>query len=258
VEFVLAIALGALTLFAVLLALIELGSRLGARALARNPDATTGAGAMEGAVFALLGLLLAFTFFGAASRFDERRKLIIDEANAIGTAYLRLDLLPTAAQPELHDAFRSYVDQRLAVYRALPDLAAVDVALARANAMQQQIWTKSIAASTASGGHPDSAKLLLPALNEMIDITTTRTMAGQMHPPLIVFGLLIALMLLSALLAGYAMAASKTRNWLHRAAFAFTLAGAAYVILDFEYPRFGLIRVDAFDQALIELRQSMK
>ena len=185
---------------------------MGARALARNPDATVGGTAMEGAVFALLGLLLAFTFLGAASRFDDRRKLIIEEANAIGTAYLRLDLLPATAQPELRDAFRRYVDQRWAAYRALPDLAAARVALERANEMQQQIWTKSVAASAASGGHPDSAKLLLPALNEMIDITTTRTMAGQMHPPPVVFGLLVALMLLSALLAGYAMAASKTRN----------------------------------------------
>ena len=256
--FALIVALGALILFAVLLGLVELGGRLGARALARNPNATIGSSAMEGAVFALLGLLLAFTFFGAALRFDDRRKLIIDETNAIGTAYLRIDLLPAAAQPELRDAFRRYVDQRLAAYRALPDLAAAGIALERANEMQQQIWTKSVAASASSGGHPDSAKLLLPALNEMIDITTTRTMAGQMHPPPVVFGLLVALMLLSALLAGYAMAASKTRNWLYRATFAFTLAGAAYVILDFEYPRFGLIRVDTFDQALVDLRRSMK
>ena len=94
--------------------------------------------------------------------------------------------------------------------------------------MQQQIWTKAVAASAASGGHPDAAKVLLPALNEMIDITTTRTMAGQMHPPPVTFGLLFALMLLSAVLAGYAMTASKTRNWLYRATFAFTLAGASY------------------------------
>jgi tryptophan-rich sensory protein len=79
-----------------------------------------------------------------------------------------------------------------------------------------------------------------------------------MHPPPAVFVLLFALMLLSALLAGYAMAAAKTRNWLHRVTFALTLAGAAYVILDLEYPRFGLIRVDAFDQALVDLRQSMR
>lgn len=256
--FALVVALGALILFAALLALLEIGGRMGTRALARNPDATTGASAMEGAVFALLGLLLAFTFFGAASRFDERRRLIVNETNAIGTSYLRIDLLQASAQPELRDAFRRYIDQRLAVYRALPDIDASNIARARANEMQQQIWAKSVAASTAPGSHPDAAKLLLPALNDMIDVTTTRAMAMQMHPPPVTFGLLFALMLLSALLAGYAMAASKTRNWLYRATFAFTLAGASYVILDYEYPRFGLIRVDAFDQTLVDLRQSMK
>ena len=256
--FALIVALGALGLFAAVLALLELGGRLGARALARNPDAATGASAMEGAIFALLGLLLAFTFFGAASRFDDRRELIVEEANAIGTAYLRLDLLPASAQPELRNAFRRYVDHRVAAYRALPDMTAAQIELVRATDLQQQIWTKAVAAATAPGGSQSSVMLLLPALNEMIDITTTRTMAGQMHPPPVVFGLLFALMLLGALLAGYAMAAAKTRNWLHRAVFAFTLAGAAYVILDFEYPRFGLIRVDAFDHALVDLRQSMK
>jgi len=256
--YALIVALSALALFAAMLGLLELGGRLGSRALARNPDATSGTSAMEGAVFALLGLLLAFTFFGAASRFDDRRKLIVDETNAIGTAYLRIDLLPASVQPELRDAFRRYVDQRLAIYRVLPDIAASHIAFERANEMQQQIWAKAVVGSAAPGGHPDAAKLLLPALNEMIDITTTRAMAGQMHPPPVMFGLLFVLMLLSALLAGYAMAAAKTRNWLFRVAFAFTLAGSAYVILDFEYPRFGLIRVDAFDQALVDLRQSMK
>ena len=100
--------------------------------------------------------------------------------------------------------------------------------------------------------------LLLPALNDMFDITTTRTMALQTHPPLIIFVLLVSLAFLSALLAGYAMAGSKGRNWVHMTAFAFTLAGAVYVIVDMEYPRFGLIRVDAFDQVLVDLRQSMQ
>jgi hypothetical protein len=258
VIFALIVALGALALFAAMLALLDLGGRLGARELARNPDTTTGTSASEGAIFALLGLLLAFTFFGAASRFDDRRKLIIDETNAIGTAYLRVDLLPASAQPELRDAFRRYVDQRLRVYRALPDMTASRIAFERANEMQQQIWAKAVAASTAQGSSQPSVMLLLPALNEMIDLTTTRAMAAQMHPPPVVFGLLFALMLLSALLAGYAMAGAKRRNWLHRVTFAFTLAGAAYVILDLEYPRFGLIQVEAFDQALVDLRQSMR
>ena len=255
-HFTLIVALGVSALFAALLVALELGGRLGERALARN-DSTAGTSSMERTIFALLGLLLAFTFFGAASRFDDRRRLIIHETSAIGRAYSRLDVLPASAQPELREMFRSYLDQRLAVYRALPDEAASRMALDRANEMQGQIWAKAVAVSTAPGSLPASG-LLLPAVNEMMDTTTMRTMARHLHPPLILFGLLFVMMILSALIAGYATAESKTRNWLYRVTFAFTLACASYVILDMEFPRFGLIRVDAFDQALVELRQSMK
>ena len=92
----------------------------------------------------------------------------------------------------------------------------------------------------------------------MIDITTTRTMSTQTHPPAIIFALLFGLGLASALLAGYSMAGSKSRSWLHILGFATVMAVAVYVILDLEYPRLGLIRIDAFDQALVELRESMK
>jgi hypothetical protein len=252
-RFALSAALLAVALFVVMLVLFELGRRFGLRRLAQDSTGA-GAGVVDGAVFALLGLLIAFTFSGAASRFDERRKLIIEEANAIGTAYLRIDLLPAPAQADLRASFRNYLDARLAAYRALPDLAAAHAGLARAAALQQEIWAKAVAASA---GSQAPTMLLLPALNQMIDITTTRTMAAYIHPPAVIFGLLFALALLGALLAGYAMAA-RARNWIHTAAFAFTLAGAVYVILDIEYPRVGLIRVDAFDEALVELRKSMQ
>src|SRR6187549_45273 len=87
-------------LFVGMLVCLEAGRRIGIARLAGNPDGLAkGSSAAEGAVFALLGLLLAFTFSGAASRFEDRRWFINDEANAIGTAYLRLDLLPEEAQP---------------------------------------------------------------------------------------------------------------------------------------------------------------
>jgi hypothetical protein len=98
----------------------------------------------------------------------------------------------------------------------------------------------------------------LSALNQMIDITTTRTMAAQTHPPLIIFAMLGGLALVSALLAGYGMAGGTTQSWLHILGFAVTIGATVYVICDIEFPRAGLIRVDAFDQALVELRQSMR
>jgi hypothetical protein len=212
---------------------------------------------VDGAVFALLGLLIAFTFSGAASRFDTRRQLIVEEANAIGTAYLRLDILPPSAQTALREKFRQYVETRLEVYRKLPDLSAARAELVKGAKLQEEIWSQAVAASQAEGAQP-ARVLVLPALNAMIDITTTRTMAGKMHPPMIIFIMLIGLSLVSSLLAGYGMAGGKARSWVHIVGFAATMALAVYVILDLEFPRLGLIRVDAFDQVLVDVRASMR
>ena len=72
--------------------------------------------AIENAIFALFGLLLAFTFSGAVTRYDIHRELIVDESNDIGVAYRRLDLLPPATQPALRQLFRDYTTSRLHLY----------------------------------------------------------------------------------------------------------------------------------------------
>jgi hypothetical protein len=116
-DFMLVVLLGTAGLFLGMLVCLNLGRCIGVRRLARDPDgATAGVGTVEGAVFGLLALLVAFAFSGAAARFETRRQLIIAETNDIGTAYLRLDLLPLPAQPPLRDRFRQYVTARLEVY----------------------------------------------------------------------------------------------------------------------------------------------
>jgi hypothetical protein len=253
---VLSVVLFAGVLFAGMLLLQEAGRRLGARRMARDPEgARTGLGAVEGAVFGLMGLMIAFTFSGAASRFETRRQLIVEEANAIVTAYLRLDLLPADAQPKLKELFRRYLDARLEAYRRLPDIPAAKDALAQSTALQGEIWTASIEAGRAS---PQATMLLLPALNAMIDITTTRTVALQTHPPEIIFAMLGLLAFACALLAGYGMAGTKSRSLVHSLGFAIILTLTVYVVLDLEYPRVGLIRINAVDQVLMDVRQSMK
>jgi hypothetical protein len=257
-ERMLVVSLFAVALFLGMLLLLEMGRRIGARRLALDPEGgRSGFGAVDGAVFGLMGLLVAFSFSGAATRFDTRRQLVVEETNAIGTAYLRLDLLPADAKRALQAKFREYLDMRIEVYEKLPDLAAAKESLAKANALQGPIWSDAVAACKANA-NPQATMLLLPALNQMIDITTTRTMAAQMHPPATVFIMLAIAALASSLLAGDGMADGKTRSWIHMLAFAAIMAVTVYVILDIEYPRLGLIRVDAFDQALVDLRQSMK
>ncbi len=242
-----------------MLVVAEVGRRIGIARMTHDPDGLPkGVGAAEAAVFALLGLLLAFSFSGAASRFEDRRHLITAETNAIGTAYLRLDLLPGDATTELKQIFRRYVEARLETYRNVQDLAATKASLAEDMAIQGEIWSKAVKAVLRPEAPPQAALLLIPALNEMIDITTTRVMATRNHPPLVIFLMLAGISLVSALLVGYGVSANKGRSWLHILVFAAVLSLTIYVIVDLEYPRLGLIRVDSADQALVELRESMR
>src|ERR1051325_11341719 len=108
----------AVVLFGGISAALAAGRWIGKRTIARyGPSAAPALGSLETAVFALLGLMIAFTFSGALSRFDPRRAQIVDEANAMGTAYLRIDLVPASAQPKLRETFRAYVDSRIETYR---------------------------------------------------------------------------------------------------------------------------------------------
>ncbi|NOT56572.1 MAG: DUF4239 domain-containing protein [Deltaproteobacteria bacterium] len=240
-----------------MLSLLEIGRRIGIQRKATGNYEEVGTGTVETAVFGLLGLLIAFTFSGAASRFDTRRQFIIEEVNDIGTAYLRLDLLPIDTQPALREHFRRYVEARLEGYQKLPDMAAAKTALAKATQLQGEIWRQAVSASRAPNASPAAPMLLLPPLNTMIDITTTRTLTAQMHPPPAIFALLFGLALVASLFAGYGMAGDTSRSWLHMLGFALVMAVSVYVIIDLEFPRLGFIRVDAFDQALVELRASM-
>jgi len=246
----------AVGLFVSVLVFLELGRRLGLRHLAAD-GTRDGFGTVEGAVFGLLGLLLAFTFSGAAERFDQRRRLITEEANAIGTAWLRIDLAPAEAQPELRAGFRRYLDSRLATYQNARDLEVAMAEYTRSAVMQGEIWTQSVAVCRQPAAAPNACSLMLSATNEMIDITTTRLMATRMHPPAAIFALLVALTLAGALLAGHGMAGSQAWSWMHAASFAAVMAVTIYVIADMEYPRLGYITVDSADQVLVDLRQSL-
>jgi hypothetical protein len=248
----------AIALFLGMLTCLEIGRRVGIRRLAADPEgAMSGLGVVEAAVFTV-GLLLAFTFSGAPARLDTRKQLIADEANAIGTAYLRLDLLPAESQPALRELFRKYLDSRLEIYRNLGDLEAMTMDVAKCSKLQRDIWAHAVAASRLPGSHDDAAKLLVPALNSMIDITTTRTMAARIHPPPVVYALMLLLALVCSLLAGYSMARGKRRSWLHITAFTMVTVISVYAFLEIEYPRLGLIRLlGASDQVLVDLRKSL-
>src|SRR4051812_10596815 len=128
-----------------MLFLLEFGRRLARRTLAAS-GGNAQTSPLDSAVFGLLGLMLAFTFSGGGTLFDPRRAQIVEETNDLGTAWLRLDLLPGNAQPALRDLFRRYVDSRLEIYSHLQDVEATQAELRRTNELQAEIWTSAVTA----------------------------------------------------------------------------------------------------------------
>lgn len=237
---------------------MEIGRRVRqAHAHQGTPAGEAGTGPLDAAVYALFGLLLAFVFSGAAGRFDHRRALITEEANAVGTAWLRLDLLPAESQATVRPLFRDYLESRIEMYQVFGDESAGAALYRRGSDLQQRIWDAAIAGAKDTGS-PAVLSLLVPALNAMFDISTTRLAATRTHPPMIVYVMLVLVALAASFLAGMAMGESTRRPWPHIIAFTFVISATTYVILDIEVPRLGFFRIDAADALLIDLLENMK
>jgi hypothetical protein len=236
----------------------EMGFRLGRRLRQREgADADQGLGAIEGAVFALLGLLTAFTFSGAGDRFETRRQLIAEEANAISTSYLRLDLLGPELSAPIRPLYREYLEQRIADTKRGDDAPEAPGAFATTEAKQAEIWA-AVSAALSARGQPALATPVLTPLNEMIDITTTRRMAAIVHPPAIIYGALVFVALLATMLAGHARGIRGGRSPMHTVVYVLVIGGTFYSILEIEYPRLGFVQIEKADVVLTDLRSMVR
>lgn len=240
-------------------AFLEIGRRIGLATAVKKiqTNSSSSVGAVETVIFSLLGLLIAFTFTGAETRFEARRQLITIEANAIGTAYLRIDLLSKEVQPQMRELFKRYTQIRANIYQHLDDPTATKSMADNSALLQKQIWSLASVNCQKTGMPTYCAMLVLPALNDMIDITTTRLVALSNHPPTIIYILLLSLSLLSAVLIGYDLPFGNQRNLLYMLSYAIIISLALYLIIDLEMPRFGFIQITAADKVLIDLKNSM-
>jgi len=251
-------ALAALSLFAGVLLCLRIGWRLGRKRHADlGEDGQAGLGALDGSVYGMMGLLIAFTFTGAASRFQDRRDLITQQVNAAGTAWLRTELLEGRDKAEVQALLRDYVDALLVLGANAADAEVRTATVAELGTLQDRLWLRLAAAVRANPAAAPAAAML-PPFNELFDLTTTRIRAAYQHPPVAIYLMLGVLVLVSALFAGFGMAKAPRQSWLHLVAFSAVLALAIYLILDLEFPRLGLIRVTSADQALVDLRATMK
>ena len=257
INFALNAIVGGVGIFFGMLLFAFLGYRLGRWQSIAGETSTEGSGALTGAIFGLLGLMIALTFNGAFSRLEVRRQLIVQEANAIGTAYLRVDLVPENLQPSLREHFKAYLASRVAFYEVMKDIDATTREVARATDLQDMIWDEAVAAT--QGTENQAARmLLLPALNEMIDIVTTRSVAIQTHSPFMIWVVLSVLVLACAGIVGYSASHIEHPRYIYLIVFAIIIVFTMYIIFDVEYPRYGIIRLDQTNQLLIDLLRSIQ
>ncbi|MEZ6073907.1 MAG: hypothetical protein R3C10_27410 [Pirellulales bacterium] len=201
--------------------------------------------------------MIAFTFSGALFALDARRQLVVEEVNAIGTAFLRLDLIDDPTERQLlQKLLKEYVNSRIRLWAKMSHRSAALAEVTVACALQREIW--SVAITATERPELESERLLvLPALNETFDLATARTIAVQTHPPTLIYGALFGLASIAAFLVGFSMAKSIRIHRLHVVAFACVTAFMFYMILDIDRPRIGLVRLDTVHSLFSELEQSM-
>jgi hypothetical protein len=240
-----------LTLLVVLLC-VEGGYRLGRHRLTRSEhEKEAPVGAMVAAMLGLLAFILAFTFSLAAQRFDTRRQVLLDEANAIGTTYLRAAMLPEH-RDEIRSLLREYVDVRLDAVQS----GRVAEGIRRSEALQNELWNRAVGLAVEN---PNSivVGLFVQSLNELIDLHAKRVTAGiRNRIPGPIWLALFAVAALSLGAMGYHAGLVRTSRSLAIVAVGLTFAVVIGLIADLDRPSEGVLSVS--QQALIDVRESMK
>jgi len=244
------------TVFVLLiLAGIEAGYRLGRRALVKTGEKLRSQIAIvEGALVGVLGLLLAFTMSMAVTRFETRKQLVLEHANAIGTSYLRTKLLPASDGAEIADRLRDYVDVCLNLVAAGEDHEKRQALRGLAERLQHQFWGRASAYGQ-KDPNPVRAGLLLQSLNQVIDLEAARWMAFHNHVPSAVIYLNAIVALLTMTLVGYAFGIDGVHH-----VFSMYLLGVAItvvlaVVVDLDRPSRGFIHVS--QQPIIDLQHQL-
>jgi FtsH-binding integral membrane protein len=246
----------ALALFLSMAIAIEAGYRIG-RKRQRSVDEAfkTHVNSIAAALLGLLALLLGFTLSLSLTRFDTRSAAVVAEANAIGTTWLRAQLLPAPVRGEVQKLLRVYADQRIAASGTnLAEREAREMLTAKANHTQAALWSLALQAAELAP-NPVSTGLFVQSLNEMIDAMGSREAALDRHVPELVLLLLYATFLMTGAIVGYSAGVAG-----HRASFVTYVMVAlivvlVFVILDLDRPRRGLIQVS--QKSLVELGRTM-
>lgn len=231
---------------------VEAGATLAKVALRQNPEREPDGplGSVVGAVLGLLAFILAFTFGMTASRFDARKQLVLEEANAIGTTFLRAELLPPPQRFEVQRWLREYATIRVNV-----TIENVQESLTKSEDIHRHLWSqaKSLVAEEMDS---EIRSLFVVSLNELIAIHQSRkTVSLQHRIPGSVWLALELLTLLSMLAVGYQVGMSGTRRLRGTPVLSAAFSLVILMIADFDRPGEGMMRVS--QQPIADVQRSM-
>ena len=249
-----ALPIGAIYLFTVLMALlaVELGYRLGRYWQRRSPQekAEGLVSSLEGATLALLAFLLVFLVGIASGRFDNRRQLIIDEANAIGTTYLRAGYLNEPDATAIRQLLREYVGNRVAI----GDPSRQAEARTRSEEIHTQLWARAEAVAMA---RPDSplVALFIQSLNEVIDLHAKRIAAISLRIPMEIWLAIIVVAFLTMTLVGFHNGLAGRRNLIPVMILVLVFAAVILLLADLDRPYEGFFTIS--QQPLLDLQQQL-
>lgn len=230
---------------------VELGYRFARRRQQRDlSEKESSLGGMVGGTLGLLAFMSAFTFGLAGSRFEARRQVLLSEANAIGTTYLRAAMIPEPMRTESRNLLREYVDVRL---RGVQRPDQLQQALARSEELHNLLWAQAVGATEKERSPMTS--IYVQSLNEVIDLHATRLMALQSRVPGVIWVVLYLLGFLAMVLIGYQLGLANSRRSLAAVVLILGFSLVLYLIADIDRPGQGTLQVS--QQSMIDLRKSM-
>lgn len=242
---------------AIILIAIWVGTFLGQQRRQKpNHEAEASLGTINAAMLGLLAFLLAFTFGIAAQVFQNRRQLLLDEVNAIGTVYLRTELLPGPQQSQIRKLLRDYVDLRVDIAKQKLHKYSADFnkAVSHSEALQDQIWSNVV--SLVKSGHNSPVEaVFIQSLNEMIDLHTSRVTVLAYQIPHVIWYCLYFITILSMIAVGYQVGLSGKSVMKASIILALTFAAVIFLISDLDRTTEGYLQVS--QRPMLELQQKL-
>ncbi|MTH16564.1 DUF4239 domain-containing protein [Flavobacterium sp. LC2016-01] len=223
----------------------------------RNKRPAKEKSAETSSLIALLFFLLAFTFGMSSERYDSRRKIVVEEANDIGTAILRSDLYPDSTRTQFRKDFKEYVEVRISYYETGADTKGILKADSLSQIISAKLWKRATNLSK-DPNNLAATQQMIPALNAMIDVATSRLAGEKAKVPQSILAMLFFLSIITAFYSGYSEGRNGRIDWLVQIGFCLLVSLVVLFTMDLDRPRRGFVNLDVPNQTIIDLRKSFE